>query len=185
MAFTESTMMELGTEAPRFLLIEPLTGLVRLSDELMTGKAQVVLFWCNHCPYVIYIEQAMLQLAREMQVLGVMFIAIGSNDADNYPDDAPDKMAERAKALNYPFVYLQDADQSVARAYDAACTPDIFVFDADKKLVYRGRFDDAKPKNDNLITGRDLRQALEAVLNGDTPNPKQYPSGGCNIKWKN
>lgn len=184
MAFTESTMLELGTQAPEFELPDTVSGKnIKLSD-IKSDKATVVMFLCNHCPYVIHVNPEIVRLAKEYQAKGVSFVGISSNDVENYPQDGPDKMKELAAEVGYTFPYLYDSTQEVARAYDAACTPDFYVFDGDMTLVYRGRLDGSRPKNDLPLTGADLRAALDAVLAGESVNEKQYPSGGCNIKWK-
>lgn len=177
-------MLPLGTAAPDFSLPDTVSGrMVSLSDVKM-DKGLVVMFLCNHCPYVIHVNPEIVRVAKDYIAKGVGFVGISSNNAVNYPDDAPDKMKEVAERLGYPFPYLYDESQEVARAYDAACTPDFYVFDKDMKLVYRGRLDDSRPKNDNPLTGKDLRAALDAVLAGEAVSEVQYPSGGCNIKWK-
>ncbi len=185
MAFTESTMLNLGTQAPGFKLPDTVSGKDVSLDDVATDRATVVMFLCNHCPYVIHVNPEIVRVAKDYMAKGVGFVAISSNDVENYPQDGPDKMKEHAAAVGYPFPYLYDETQEVARAYDAACTPDFYVFDGDRKLVYRGRLDNSRPKNDEPLTGRDLRAALDAVLAGEPVNEKQYPSGGCNIKWKN
>ncbi|MEX0723194.1 MAG: thioredoxin family protein [Gracilimonas sp.] len=180
MSATPSTMLEIGTEAPDFTLPSVNGGNLSLSyaDQ---SKGFVVMFICNHCPYVLHIEDKLVEIANEYIAKGIGFIAISSNDVEKYPQDSPNKMAEK----DYPFPYLYDEDQEVAKAYKAACTPDLFVFDEDRKLVYRGQFDDSRPKNNEPVTGSDLRHALEAVLAGKAiPEDKQTPSIGCNIKWK-
>ncbi len=150
----------------------------------MTGRISVVMFLCNHCPYVIHVNSKITALATEYQKKGVVFLAISSNDIENYPQDGPDLMKETALKEGYPFPYLYDASQEVARAYDAACTPDFYVFDAEMSLAYRGRLDDSRPGNNTPLSGKELRQALDALLD-DQPVPEaQYPSAGCNIKWK-
>lgn len=185
MAFTESNMLELGVEAPDFYLPDTVSGKnVRLSD-VSTDKATVVMFICNHCPYVLHVNEEIVRVAKEYSKKGVGFVAISSNDVEKYPQDGPDKMKEHAEAVGYPFPYLYDKTQEVARAYDAACTPDFYVFDGDLKLVYRGRLDDSRPKSGTPLTGKDLRAALDAVLAGEPVSEVQYPSAGCNIKWKN
>lgn len=177
-------MLPLGTTAPEFELPDTVSGnLMRLS-ELRSDKATVVMFLCNHCPYVIHVNPEIVRVANDYQAKGVSFIGISSNDAVNYPDDAPEKMGPHAQAAGYTFPYLYDETQDVARAYDAACTPDFYVFDEKLQLVYRGRLDDSRPKNTNPLTGADLRAALDAVLEGHVVNEVQYPSAGCNIKWK-
>lgn len=184
MAFTESTMLPLGTTAPDFTLPDVVSGNICSLQDLRSEKATVLMFICNHCPYVVHVNSEIVRLANDYLAKGVSFVAISSNDAENYPDDSPEKMKEHAKTVGYPFPYLYDETQDVARAYDAACTPDFYVFDANMTLQYRGRLDGSRPKNDLPLTGEDLRAALDAVLAGEPVTEKQYPSGGCNIKWK-
>jgi peroxiredoxin len=184
MAATPSTMMPLGTTAPDFTLPDTVSDKMLSLSELRGKKATVVMFICNHCPYVLHVNDELVRIAREYQPKGVSFIAISSNDVENYPQDSPELMKEQAKKIGYTFPYLYDETQDVARAYDAACTPDIFLFDNDLKCVYRGQLDDSRPKNDKPVTGRDLRIALEAVLNNEKVPEEQKPSIGCNIKWK-
>ncbi len=184
MAFTESKMLELGTKAPDFTLTDTVSGKEISLSGLASDKATVVMFLCNHCPYVLHVNQEIVRLAKEYQEKGVAFVGISSNDAEKYPQDGPEKMKVHAEKTGYPFPYLYDETQEVARAYDAACTPDFYVFDGDLNLVYRGRLDDSRPKNDLPLTGKDLRAALDAVLAGEEVSEIQYPSGGCNIKWK-
>lgn len=183
MAQTPSTMLELGTPAPDFSLPEPATErTVSLSD--FAGKPLLVAFLCNHCPFVLHIKDVFAAFAQEYQERGLAVVAINANDVANYPADAPDKMAQMARESGFMFPYLYDESQQVAQAYRAACTPDFFLFDADHRLVYRGRFDGATPGNDEPVTGMDLRAAADALLEG-TPMPQdQRPSIGCNIKWK-
>lgn len=183
MARTESTMLELGTPAPGFSLPDTQGKTVSLSD-FGDAKGLLVVFMCNHCPYVIHIRDALVEFAKEYQPQGLAVVGINSNDADNYPDDSPAKMAEAVAEYGFTFPYLYDADQSVAQAYKAACTPDFFLFDAEHKLFYRGQFDDSRPRNDTPVTGVDLRAAVDALLNDEEPPEEQKPSLGCNIKWK-
>ncbi|MCC6281122.1 MAG: thioredoxin family protein [Saprospiraceae bacterium] len=185
MAYTESNMIPLGTVAPDFALPDPATGrMLRLSD-VPAGRATVVMFLCNHCPYVLYVNPEIVRVVSDYQPRGVAFIGINSNDADNYPEDGPDKMPEHARATGYTFPYLYDETQAVARAYDAACTPDFYVFDEQRKLVYRGQLDPSRPKRNPIpSTGEDLRAALDAVLSNQPVATMQRASGGCNIKWK-
>ena len=184
MARTPSTMQELGTPAPDFRLLEPATGEYRSLTDFRDAPALLVIFMCNHCPYVVHIREALAEFAREYQPKGLAMVGINANDAEKYPDDSPEKMVDEVIKAGYTFPYLYDADQSVARAYRAACTPDLFLYDADRRLVYRGQFDDARPRNDEPVTGRDLRAAVEAVLAGRPAPEDQKPSLGCNIKWK-
>jgi peroxiredoxin len=189
MALTESTMLDLGTTAPDFTLpaanpdVDDAGGAVRALDDYDAAEALVIVFMCNHCPYVQHIETALLDVAREYQAKGVQFIGICSNDAERYPDDSFESMAERAEAKDYPFPYLHDETQDVAKAYAAACTPDFFVFDDDRTLVYRGRFDETRPDN-RTPHGGDLKAALDDLLDTGTVSVEQKPSMGCNIKWK-
>ncbi len=184
MARTESTMLELGTPAPYFKLPEPLTGHEVSIDDFRDAPGLLVMFICNHCPYVKHIQHALAEFGREYQRKGLAIVAINSNDVANYPDDSPERMIEEVKKVGYTFPYLFDETQEVAKAYKAACTPDFFLFDRDRKLVYRGQFDDARPRNDAPVTGRDLRAAVDALLEGRPVPEDQKPSLGCNIKWK-
>ncbi len=185
MAVTPSTMLPLGTRAPDFHLLDTVSGDVKSLQDLKSDKATVILFICNHCPYVVHINKQLVQLATLYQQKGIRFIAISSNDAEHYPQDGPDKMTQHALANAYPFPYLYDATQDIAKAYQAACTPDFYVFDADLKCVYRGQFDSSRPKSDVPVTGEDLARALDLVLEGKpVPEDQQRPSQGCNIKWK-
>ena len=183
MVKTASTMLELGTQAPDFSLPSAGPGeTVTRAD--FDGKPLLVMFICNHCPFVKHLRSALAEFGTDYQPKGLGIVAISSNDADAYPDDSFDKMAEEVTDAGYTFPYLYDEDQSVAKAYQAACTPDFFLFDADHKLAYRGQFDDSRPGNDEPITGGDLRGAAEQVLSGAPVPPDQTPSIGCNIKWK-
>jgi peroxiredoxin len=177
-------MLPLGTPAPDFSLPDAVSGkLVSLAD-FGSAKALLVMFICNHCPYVKHIQAGMAQMAKDLQQLGVGVVAISSNDIANYPDDSPEKMREEAQRGGYTFPYLFDESQSVARAYRAACTPDFFLFDGAKKLVYRGQMDDARRGNTLPVTGQSIRDAVKALLSGGTISANQIPSLGCNIKWK-
>jgi peroxiredoxin len=184
MALTYSTMIDLGSKAPDFSLPDTLSGRqVQLSD-FAQAQVLVVMFLCNHCPYVVHINPELLRMGADYAQQSVAFVGISSNDTEKYPQDAPDKMQALGLELGYPFPYLFDESQAVAKAYDAACTPDFFVFDADRRLVYRGRLDDSRPQSSTPLSGRDLRGAIDAVLNNQPVVSKQYPSMGCNIKWK-
>ena len=183
MALTESNMLPLGTKAPNFNLPDTIAGNNISFEDIKSEVATVVMFICNHCPYVIHINEGVVALVEEYKELGVNFVAISSNDVENYPQDAPDKMSIVAKVLRFPFPYLYDKRQEVAKSYDAACTPDFYVFDGEMKLTYRGRLDDSRPGNNTALTGTDLRNAIDATLNGEVIS-KQYPSMGCGIKWK-
>ena len=184
MAQTASTMLPLGTPAPVFSLPEPATGETVSLDRFRDAPALLVIFMCNHCPFVKHIRPGLIQFAREYQARGLAVVAISANDVVNYPDDSPARMAEEARTFGYPFPYLYDESQAVAKAYCAACTPDFFLFDPDRRLVYRGQFDGSRPGNNIPVTGADLRAAADAVLAGQSPSPEQKPSLGCNIKWK-
>jgi len=184
MAYTESKMLPLGTVAPEFNLPDTVSGKLLTLKDVAGQAATVLIFSCNHCPYVVHVNQEIVRLANDYLPQGVGFAAISANDVVKYPADAPDKMKELAQAVGYPFPYLYDETQEVAKAYDAACTPDFYVFGKDLRLAYRGRLDDSRPKTDTPLTGHDLRAALDAVLAGEQPVAKQYPSAGCNIKWK-
>jgi peroxiredoxin len=177
-------MLPLGTPAPHFALLDTVSGAQKTWPDIRGSAGTVVMFLCNHCPFVKHIESELPGLARDYMTQGVGWVAISANDAQNYPEDGPDAMAANAKRLGYPFPYLYDADQSVARAFDAACTPDFYVFDAQDRLVYRGQLDGARPSNDIPVDGADLRAALNALLAGQPPLADQQPSIGCNIKWK-
>ena len=184
MALTESNMLALGTVAPPFLLPDTVTGKMVSSASLETGQPKVIMFLCNHCPFVIHVNPELVRLANDYISKGVQFVAISSNDARSYPQDGPEKMKEVAERLAYPFPYLYDESQEVAKAYDAACTPDFYVFDHQNRLAYRGRLDASRPGNSIPLSGTDLRAALDAVLSDKVPSEVQYPSAGCNIKWK-
>ena len=176
-------MLPLGTAAPDFQLPDP-NGKTFSLASFKDKPALVVIFMCNHCPYVKHIRGGLAQLAKDYQPRGVAVVGINSNDAANYPDDSPAKMAEEVKAAGYEFPYLYDEKQTVAKAYRAACTPDIYLFDRGRRLVYRGQFDASRPGNGIPVTGKDLRAALDAVLAGKPVSTMQTPSMGCNIKWK-
>ncbi len=183
MVMTASTMLPLGTEAPGFTLPDTEGNLVSLSD-FEEAKALVVVFMCNHCPFVKHVIDGLVKLAKAYQPRGVAFVGINANDVNEFPEDRPEKMAEFARAKGIPFPYLYDETQEVAKQYHAACTPDFFVFDEDRRLVYRGQMDDSRPGSTVPVTGADLRAALDAVLEGEAVPEKQKPSMGCNIKWK-
>lgn len=183
MVQTASTMLPLGTKAPDFSLPNVDGKTVSLRD-VSGGKGLLVMFLCNHCPFVKHLRSALAAFGKEYQAKGLKIVAISSNDVESHPDDSPDKMAAEAKAVGYTFPYLYDATQEVAKAYKAACTPDFYLFDANLALVYRGQFDDSRPSNGKPVTGADLRAAADAVLAGKAPLPEQRPSIGCNIKWK-
>lgn len=184
MSRTESKMLPLGTVAPGFELEDVTTGKRVKLTESPEFTATVIMFICNHCPYVKHINTELTKLASDYIHKGVRFIAISSNDVAHYPDDSPENMKAAAKAHNYPFPYLYDETQEVAKAYNAACTPDFYVFGNDLSLVYRGQLDDSRPGNNIPVTGSSIRQALDCLLNDKPINFVQKPSLGCNIKWK-
>ncbi|WP_282161320.1 thioredoxin family protein [Ulvibacterium marinum] len=183
MARTPSNMLPLGTTAPEFSLTDTVTGKDLSLQDLKGDKGTVIMFICNHCPFVKHVNPEISKLGREYQKNGISFIAISSNDVQNYPQDAPDLMKETAQQEGYSFPYLYDKTQEIAKAYDAACTPDFYLFDGTLKLVYRGQLDDSRPGNGIPVTGKDLRSAMDAVLEGEKIDTFQKPSIGCNIKW--
>lgn len=183
MSLTPSTMLPLGTPAPDFSLPNIDGKIVSLND-FKKASALVVVFMCNHCPYVVHIQKELVRFGKEMQAKGIAMIGINSNDAKSYSEDSPQMMHQVAKELGYTFPYLFDETQNVAKAYQAACTPDFFLFDVNRKLVYRGQFDESRPGNNKPVTGKDLRNAVENLLAGKPISPDQHPSIGCNIKWK-
>lgn len=185
MAATPSNMMPLGTRAPGFTLPDTISDELKSLDGLKGVNGTLVIFMCNHCPYVLHIKPQLIAIAEQYADHGIAIIAISSNDVQNYPEDAPDKMQVMMVEWGNPFdAYLYDETQAVAKAYQAACTPDIYLFDADLACVYRGRLDGATPKNDVPLTGQDLRNALDNLLSGKPIDSNQLPSIGCNIKWK-
>lgn len=183
MARTPSTMAPLGSVAADFSLPDP-SGRIVSRDEFRDQPALLVMFLCNHCPFVKHIAKGLAEFGRDYAKSGLAIVAINSNDADSYPEDSPANMAIESKAAGYTFPYVFDATQQVARAYAAACTPDFFLYDRDRKLVYRGQFDDSRPENGSPVTGKDLRAAVDAVLAGKPVAANQRASVGCNIKWK-
>ena len=182
-ALTPSTMPALGTPAPAFSLPDTAGRTVSLAD-FAASPALLVMFICNHCPYVKHVRAELARLGKEYPARGAALVAINANDAKGYPEDSPEAMVREAKAAGYAFPYLYDASQEVARAYGAACTPDFFLYGRDRKLAYRGQLDDSRPENGIPVTGKDLRAALDAVLAGKPAAAVQKPSIGCNIKWK-
>ena len=184
MSLTPSTMMELKTRAPDFSLPDVCTGKTVSLSDCSNGQALLVVFMCAHCPYVILVESELAAIGRDYQDKGLSMVAISANDAENYPDDTPDKLKAQAEKLGFSFPYLYDEKQDVAQAYRAACTPDLYLFDADQRLVYRGQLDDARPGNDQPVTGKNLRAAIDSVLAGEPVTESQLPATGCNIKWK-
>jgi len=183
MVKTASTMMTLGTEAPDFSLPNVDGGTVSLSD-FSDAPALLVMFICNHCPFVKHVADELARLGAEYQAKGVAIVAINSNDVSTHPDDSPEQMVHEVENRGYTFPYLFDDDQSLAKAYQAACTPDFYVFDKDQRLAYRGQLDSSRPDSGIPVTGEDLRAALDAVLAGQPVTADQKPSIGCNIKWK-
>ena len=183
MARTESTMLDLGTPAPAFTLPDVVSG-KPVSLDALDKKPLLVMFICRHCPYVKHVQNELARLGRDYAGQSLAIVAISSNDARAYPDDAPDSLREMASELGFNFPFCYDESQEVARAYGAACTPDFFLYDSARRLVYRGQLDDSRPGNGIPVTGRDLRQAIDAVLGGRPVNANQKPSIGCNIKWK-
>ncbi|HJS54941.1 MAG TPA: thioredoxin family protein [Chitinophagaceae bacterium] len=184
MARTPSTMVELGTKAPGFFLPDTASGR-NLSLEDVKGKvATVIMFICNHCPFVKHVNPELVSLANDYKNKGIGFAAINSNDVKNHPEDSPGLMTQVAKQLKYPFPYLYDESQETAKAYDAACTPDFFIYDKDLQLVYRGQLDDSRPGNEIPVTGKDIRHALNCLINNQPVPQEQRPGIGCNIKWK-
>jgi peroxiredoxin len=183
MSLTPSTMLPLGATVPDFTLPDIYGGKISFSD-FRDKKAVLVMFMCNHCPYVQHVRDEVIDLSKEYQHKDVVIIGINSNDFRTYPDDSPEKMREEAEKYGYTFPYLFDASQQVAKAFHAACTPDFFLFNRDRKLVYRGQLDDGRPGNGKPVTGADLRKALDAILEGKPATGIQKPSMGCNIKWK-
>lgn len=184
MVATPSNMLKLGTTAPDFTLIDAISGEAKSLNQLKSDKATVVMFICNHCPFVKHVNEQLVKLGTDYQAKGVSFVAISSNDVSNYPEDSPGKMGEYAARLGYPFPYLYDETQEVAKAYKAACTPDFYIFDKDMELVYRGQLDGSRPNNGIPVTGDDMRLALDNILAGLPVSTEQRPSLGCNIKWK-
>ena len=180
----ESTMLPLGTRAPEFDLLDTVSGDTLSIDDVAASKALVVIFLCNHCPYVKHLQSGLVQFGLDYTGKDVAIVAIGSNDAVQYPDDGPDQLGAVSKELGYTFPVLYDEFQDVAKAYTAACTPDFFVFGPDRTLSYRGRFDESRPNSGVPVTGQDLRAAVDAVLAGEAVPGSQYPSMGCSIKWK-
>ena len=184
MALTPSNMLPLGTKAPDFSLVDTKDDQIKSLNELKGDIGTLIMFICNHCPFVIHVNAQLVQLANDYKEKGIECIAISSNDVLNYPQDGPDKMKVHAKTNQYPFPYLYDETQAIAKAYDAACTPDFFLFNKDLKLVYAGQLDSSRPGNGVPVTGKDLRAAMDALISNSVINPNQKPSMGCNIKWK-
>lgn len=184
MARTPSNMVPLGSTAPDFQLPDTISGKMLSLGEVRGDKGTVIMFICNHCPFVKHVNTEIVHLARTYQNQGIGFVAISSNDVENYPEDHPDKMKETGDQQGYCFPYLYDKTQQTALAYDAACTPDFYLYDASLKLIYRGQLDDSRPGNNIPLSGKDLEEALVCLLEGRPVHPEQKPSVGCNIKWK-
>jgi peroxiredoxin len=184
MALTSSNMLALGTQAPNFKLLDTTSGKFYSLKDSQGSKAIVIMFICNHCPYVKHIIHELVHLAKDYQAKGIVFVAISANDAIAYPEDAPEKMTQLAKQLGFSFPYLYDETQTTAKAFQAACTPDFYIFDENFACVYRGQLDGSRPGNKIPVTGKDLRLALDNILRDEPVNPEQIPSMGCNIKWK-
>ena len=184
MALTESNEFTLGTIAPNFTLLNTVNNREVSLNNLKGEKGTVILFICNHCPFVIHVNDELVKMANEFQQKGINFIAISSNDVEKYPQDAPHLMKQLAKDMNYPFPYLYDETQEVAKKYAAACTPDCYVFDGDLKAVYHGQLDDSRPGNEKPVSGKDIRNSLYNLLENKSVLQKQKPSMGCGIKWK-
>lgn len=184
MALTASTMLPLGTKAPEFQLPDVVSGETISLGTFAGKKALLVMFICKHCPFVKHIQAELAKIGKDYATADLGIVAISANDASNYPDDAPEQLKAIAQQLGYSFPLCYDESQETAKAYTAACTPDFFVFDANRELVYRGQLDDSRPSNGKPVTGSDLRAAIDAVLAGKPVNPDQKPSIGCNIKWK-
>ena len=184
MALTESNEFSLGTKAPSFNLINTIDHKFYSLNDLKGNKGTVIMFICNHCPFVIHVNSALVKMANDYQQKEINFIAISSNDVENYPQDAPEFMTQLAKEEKYPFPYLFDETQEVAKAYNAACTPDLYVFDSDLKSIYHGQLDDSRPGNGVPVSGKDIRRVLETMLSNRIYKGVPKPSMGCNIKWK-
>jgi len=184
MARTLSTMVSLGTEAPDFILPDTVSGKEIPLESIKGDIATMIMFICNHCPFVKHVNEELVKLGDDYKNKGVGFVAISSNDVINHPNDSPELMTQVAKELKYPFPYLYDESQETAKAYDAACTPDFFIYDNDLRLVYRGQLDDSRPGNEVPVTGKDIRHALDCLINNEPVTKEQRPSIGCNIKWK-
>ncbi|MFD0864135.1 thioredoxin family protein [Sungkyunkwania multivorans] len=184
MARTPSNMLPLGTNAPDFSLMDTVSDQQTTLQDIKGKQGTVIMFICNHCPFVKHVNAGIVQLAKDYQEKGIGFVAISSNDVKNYPDDRPELMKENAKQEGFTFPYLYDETQEIAKAYDAACTPDFYLFDSSLKLIYRGQLDDSRPGNGIPVTGSDMRGAIDSLLDGKAVSSSQKPSIGCNIKWK-
>ena len=184
MALTPSNMLALGTKAPYFELPDSISAKILTINDFTSETATVLMFICNHCPYVIHVNPEIVRIAQDYQPRGIQFVAISSNDIEGHPEDAPDKMKALALAEGFTFPYLYDETQAVAKVYDAACTPDFYIFDHEMRLVYRGRIDNSRPNSGIPLSGKDIRTALDNLLEKKPLSPVQFPSMGCNIKWK-
>jgi peroxiredoxin len=184
MALTESTMLSLGTKVPEFSLPDVVSGKTVSLNDFSDNKALLVMFICRHCPYVVHVQEELARIGKDYKDESIDIIAISSNDPDYDSDDRPERLKEMAEDLNFSFPYLFDETQEVAKAFTAACTPDFFLFDKDKQLVYRGQLDNSRPGSGQPVTGKDLREAMDATLSGKSVSEEQRPSSGCNIKWK-
>ncbi|MCF8367840.1 MAG: thioredoxin family protein [Bacteroidales bacterium] len=184
MAATPSKMNPLGFRAPDFKLLDTISGIQKTLKDVKSEIATVIMFICNHCPYVKHVNNELVRLANDYFPRGISFVAISSNDVINYPEDSPEKMKFWAEKLGYPFPYLYDETQDIARAYNAACTPDFYIFDQSLNCVYRGQLDDSRPGNGLAVTGKDIRAALDAIIAGKEISKNQKPGIGCGIKWK-
>jgi len=184
MALTPSTMLALGTLAPNFILPDVVSGNMVSLEDFKNKEALLVMFICRHCPYVQHIKEEIAKIGQDYKEKNIAIIAISANDINSYPQDSPENLKEMAEELNFSFPYLYDKSQEIAKAYTAACTPDFFLFDKNRKLVYRGQLDNSRPGNNLPVTGKDLREAMDAVLEDKPINPDQKPSMGCNIKWR-
>ena len=183
MALIESNPFPIGTEAPTFQLLDTVSGKFLSLPQLRGEKGTVIMFICNHCPFVINVNEELVKLANDYTIKGISFIAISSNSITTHPQDGPEHMTEHAKKMDYPFPYLYDETQEIATAYDAACTPDFYIFDKDLKTVYHGQLDASRPGNEIAVTGEDMRRSLDSLLNNEHPLANQKPSIGCSIKW--
>lgn len=184
MSLTPSHMIKLGTKAPNFKLMDTITGHLISLQDIQGERGTLIMFLCNHCPFVKHVNEEIVRIANEYRQLGFGFAGIMSNDVKKYPEDSPENMKEHAAKHQYSFPYLYDGTQEIAKAYDAACTPDFFLFDDELQLIYRGQLDDSRPGNGIHPNGRDLREAMDSVLNNRKVTKDQKPSIGCNIKWK-
>lgn len=184
MALTESNMLELGTKAPEFILPDTISDRFISLNDGNSYAGTLIMFICNHCPFVIHVNEELVRLGADLMANNIRVLAISSNDVANYPQDGPDKMKQHAEEVGYPFPYLYDESQEVAKAYDAACTPDFYLFNDNMELYYRGRLDQSRPGNNMPLDGSDLRKAVLEMLAGNPIPEAQYPSAGCNIKWK-